>query len=503
MSRMNSCYERFNHCFMQMILQYLPKRDLFEFICINKKCQQALKETKVNDTMFIEPSVKRSLVTKIPLIKLKKRDIFVPSAYKMYENLETFKVFSYDDLLNVYKRVLVKRKKEIKENVMLMIEYPDKYSYIESWKEEEELKTVNRCLEGSIPERIETVFKTLNKLRSKMDRNGVTLEMVIEEYKRYFPKLSDVKICLRMTKNPKYDLISDFIGLYSMKNRWYRYLCFYHQMNKRLIGCENQNLMDRIEPNNVLEPEQDSDDSELEGLEGFNNVLGIVIEDDEEEESVEETESELVSEEGEEEQEMSEDEKEVRYVKEELRRTMERDDYCIPKGVEILPNNGFEFCLVESVVLPEGIQCLGNWCFKDCRHLSIISIPNSVRYFGKGCFMRCEELITIEMDLECKLREIGDQCFLGCKKLEIFDLPTNVKELGEESFLGCERLDHVRLNEQIKVIKKWTFKDCNRLYYVELPKGIKMKGDPFDNTPYKLVKLMERMRNQGKYLLTN
>lgn len=499
MSRMNPLTNQLEQVYLQMVVNYLPKNDLFRFININKKC--AL-------------SVKRAVTNQIPVnptIPLRKGNI---SAYKIFNHVQTLKVYSYEDLVNVYIDILDSDKLEIKFNKRKKEENPDIFASLANKDEIEKVQYQVKYMEGSVEERISKLYELFEAAQSKIDKNGITMEMVLEGYKEYFPSLTRIEIWLDPIKTGKYPMIKDFIGLYSKKNKWNRQLWFWNRMTQRMSNKIEETRLVRLEPNVQLYEEERTEDDDEEGIEeenigfrerpimldGHEAILYEFGEEDEEE--VTESDEEEMSEEEEEEEELSEDSEKIRLIRMEAGLNEGRDDYRIPQGISVIPNRAFEMSLVEDVVLPSRVKCLGDYCFKNCRELTRIVIPHNVEYLGKECFMKCYELKEIQLDVNGSLYDIREGCFKGCKSLEEFIIPHRVEQIGIECFSGCSTLRRVVLNN-VKCIGKWTFKNCSNLFSIDLPDGIKVKGDPFDNTPYKILKLMERLKNQGKYLLTN
>ena len=50
---------------------------------------------------------------------------------------------------------------------------------------------------------------------------------------------------------------------------------------------------------------------------------------------------------------------------------------------------------LESIILPHGIEFIGDEAFKGCKHLKKIVLPSSITYIGKNVFYGCDNLKTI------------------------------------------------------------------------------------------------------------
>lgn len=70
---------------------------------------------------------------------------------------------------------------------------------------------------------------------------------------------------------------------------------------------------------------------------------------------------------------------------------------------------------IEKVVIPDGIEFLGDETFSRCRKLRSIDLPDSIQRFGWKCF-QYSVLITIKIPES--IEEIGFMNFYYCESLE-------------------------------------------------------------------------------------
>ena len=95
------------------------------------------------------------------------------------------------------------------------------------------------------------------------------------------------------------------------------------------------------------------------------------------------------------------------------------------------------------VVIPNGVEEIGDKAFYVCSRVKEIIIPPSVKKIADCAFYKCG-LVTIE-------------------------IPDGVTYLGQEAFRDCEYLKSVRIGNGIDRIKAYTFKNCHNLERLELP----------------------------------
>ncbi|MDR2412575.1 MAG: leucine-rich repeat domain-containing protein [Holosporales bacterium] len=115
---------------------------------------------------------------------------------------------------------------------------------------------------------------------------------------------------------------------------------------------------------------------------------------------------------------------------------------------------------MKEIVLPEGIDILGEEVFSECRTLTSvlfgsdsrlsriesrafratglmeIIIPASVEFIGERSFAKCEALSSVRFEPDSQLRKIEKHAFSETGLVEII-LPASVEFLGE-SFLNHE-----------------------------------------------------------------
>lgn len=91
-----------------------------------------------------------------------------------------------------------------------------------------------------------------------------------------------------------------------------------------------------------------------------------------------------------------------------------------------------------SIVLPEGIQRIGDSAFDGCKKLTGITLPKSLQSIGKGAFYGCEGLTSIT--LPEGLRRIRSNAFHGCKGLTSVTLPESLQKVAYNAFYECNNL---------------------------------------------------------------
>lgn len=114
----------------------------------------------------------------------------------------------------------------------------------------------------------------------------------------------------------------------------------------------------------------------------------------------------------------------------------------LPYNTTEIGTGAFAGSDVESVVLPAGLQGIGDYAFYECGALKDLNIQETgVRLIGKQSFFNCRSLVDVL--LPATLRSVGDECFMksGVKSLS---LPSLI-ECGDYAFAEMPELRDVEM----------------------------------------------------------
>lgn len=117
---------------------------------------------------------------------------------------------------------------------------------------------------------------------------------------------------------------------------------------------------------------------------------------------------------------------------------------------------GFANCTnINSIVLPETLEFIGDYTFYKCVGLTAINIPKNVRYIGDYAFAGCTGITTIK--LPEALEVIYKRAFSDCASLKIISFNKGLLSIGDEAFWGCIGLNNVSLPATLQEIGNWCF----------------------------------------------
>ena len=170
--------------------------------------------------------------------------------------------------------------------------------------------------------------------------------------------------------------------------------------------------------------------------------------------------------------------------------------FCVPDNWQLIPNGAFQINMLESIVIPEGIKCIGHSAFRCCISLKMIHIPASVKVLGKHSFENCMSLRRVTFEEDSRMIEIEKCSFKECP-FESIELPKGCKKLGERVFSGCKNLKKLVLPEQLEKIPSYMVEGCKELRYFDIPASVKRYGkDPYKDSPCGILMLMRKLSEQ-------
>ena len=115
------------------------------------------------------------------------------------------------------------------------------------------------------------------------------------------------------------------------------------------------------------------------------------------------------------------------YVKDHIKSVIFTDN------VEAIPwNMCWEMYNLQSVEIPNSVDTIRPYAFRDCRSLLSINIPKTVKHIDGGAFYGCSALTSIE--LPKGIRSMGDEMFYNCTVLTSISIPDSVTTIGRNVF---------------------------------------------------------------------
>lgn len=182
----------------------------------------------------------------------------------------------------------------------------------------------------------------------------------------------------------------------------------------------------------------------------------------------------------------------------------------IPYGIERIGNKAFAYCdSLVSLTIPDTVVEIGDEAFVFCKAISVINIPNFINKIGAFAFNHCKSLKTLTMPNT--VNEIGDGVFAGCSLLKNVDfsednenfviidnilynktertvvscfsdkknivIPAGIERICKKAFAYCDSIYSVSIPNSVKLIDDSAFFQCKSLVAVKIPYSVTKLGD--------------------------
>lgn len=149
----------------------------------------------------------------------------------------------------------------------------------------------------------------------------------------------------------------------------------------------------------------------------------------------------------------------------------------LPSSIKHIGAQGFGRLGAKEIVLPEGLEDMGEGVFTESKLKKII-IPANSKLTKISDFAFANSLDLEDIELPDGITEIGKYAF-EYTKLKNITLPLKVKTIGEGAFYGCSVLENADIRSA-EVIKDLAFCNCTLLSNVELPSNLKKIEGVYD-----------------------
>ncbi len=107
--------------------------------------------------------------------------------------------------------------------------------------------------------------------------------------------------------------------------------------------------------------------------------------------------------------------------------------------------------LLTNLVIPEGVENIGDYAFYGCSSIKTVSIPESAVAIGDYAFYRCSGLEVLSIPTGVKV--IGENAFAYCSHITSLSFPRSIESIGKNAFQSCSTLSSVYIGD----IEAW----CN------------------------------------------
>lgn len=157
-------------------------------------------------------------------------------------------------------------------------------------------------------------------------------------------------------------------------------------------------------------------------------------------------------------------------------------EVSLPEGVFEIGTEAFGECTsLHTLRLPKSIRSIEWHAFRDCKSLSKVYVPDLYAFcnitfednpLGNGADLYVDGKILKDLVIPSGIEKLGDYAFLGCTSLDSVVIPDSVSSLGVSVFNGCVNLKSVTLSNSLTSIGDYQFENCRSLQSVTIPDSV-------------------------------
>ena len=148
----------------------------------------------------------------------------------------------------------------------------------------------------------------------------------------------------------------------------------------------------------------------------------------------------------------------------------------LPEGLQEIGEGAFESCpKLKKITFQKNAQIvkIGKNAFRDCRNLTEVKFPASLKVLESCAFEYCLKLKKVEFANNSNLRGIGSYCFSGCQSLSGIIIPKKVVTIQSYAFYECSKLKKITFQGDIPRIEKAVFQKIYDKAVFQVPKKYK------------------------------
>lgn len=131
----------------------------------------------------------------------------------------------------------------------------------------------------------------------------------------------------------------------------------------------------------------------------------------------------------------------------------------LPENTEFIVREG-TIGIAEYAFCTESMNDYG-YCTSGDLGLTKVILPDGIEYIGQCAFEKCSNLT--EINLPDSLYQISNSAFYGCEKLNNVTLPEGLERVESTLFSGCTSLDEITVLEYADSIEFGAFMGCESL----------------------------------------
>ena len=163
------------------------------------------------------------------------------------------------------------------------------------------------------------------------------------------------------------------------------------------------------------------------------------------------------------------------------------DGFTIPEDAKHIGDKACSVSqsAISELILPEGLETIGELAFWGCDGIDRVVIPDSVRKIETKAFGSCD---LKDLVIGNGVITIGESAFSSNNFTEV-EIPSNVTYVGKTAFAYCKTLETVKVNKGTYGIKYDAFEGSalKKVYYAGTVEECEQFGFPFGGRELELI----------------
>ena len=161
-------------------------------------------------------------------------------------------------------------------------------------------------------------------------------------------------------------------------------------------------------------------------------------------------------------------------------------------------DSAFSYGTMTSVIIPDGVQLIGNFSFDHCTAMTSVTIPNSVTWIGYGAFDHCIAMTSATIPIHATF--LGNYSFSACITLASVTIPDSITTIGDSTFASCWALTNIVIPNSVSTIGDFAFDDCRGATSVTVGTGVTVIGNHSFDKCSSLISISFRSLVAPKYV---
>lgn len=134
---------------------------------------------------------------------------------------------------------------------------------------------------------------------------------------------------------------------------------------------------------------------------------------------------------------------------------------------------------LDEIVLPEGVEEIGEWAFAKCSGANKIILPNGLKKIGAYSFMK--DVLTEEIIIPGTCKVISQSAFYRNSNAKHIVLEEGVKTLAQGAFEECASVETMKLPQSVTTVEKYAFSACTAMQELQVKEGTTIYKEAFIN----------------------